>query len=63
MGEEKNNYRFETLSVHGGLEADPITGARAVPIYQSNAYRVQKYRACREFVWIKRTWVHLYTNS
>ncbi|MFJ9386175.1 O-acetylhomoserine aminocarboxypropyltransferase/cysteine synthase family protein [Peribacillus sp. NPDC101481] len=29
--------RFETLSVHGGLQADK-TGARAVPIYQSNAY-------------------------
>ncbi|WP_198512605.1 O-acetylhomoserine aminocarboxypropyltransferase/cysteine synthase family protein [Bacillus sp. mrc49] len=29
--------RFETLSVHGGLQADG-TGARAVPIYQSNAY-------------------------
>ncbi|WP_409299354.1 O-acetylhomoserine aminocarboxypropyltransferase/cysteine synthase family protein [Peribacillus sp. SCS-26] len=30
--------RFETLSIHGGLEPDPKTGARAVPIYQSNAY-------------------------
>ncbi|MFJ7977518.1 O-acetylhomoserine aminocarboxypropyltransferase/cysteine synthase family protein [Peribacillus sp. JNUCC 23] len=38
MGEEKNNYRFETLSVHGGLEADPVTGARSLPIYQSNAF-------------------------
>lgn len=38
MGEEKNNYRFETLSVHGGLEADPTTGARSLPIYQSNAF-------------------------
>ncbi|WP_260285736.1 O-acetylhomoserine aminocarboxypropyltransferase/cysteine synthase family protein [Peribacillus aracenensis] len=31
------NLRFETLSVHGGLQTDE-TGARAVPIYQSNAY-------------------------
>jgi O-acetylhomoserine (thiol)-lyase len=38
MGEEKKNYRFETLSVHGGLQADPATGARSLPIYQSNAY-------------------------
>ncbi|MGE8080666.1 O-acetylhomoserine aminocarboxypropyltransferase/cysteine synthase family protein [Peribacillus loiseleuriae] len=38
MGEEKNNYRFETLSVHGGLAADPVTGARSLPIYQSNAF-------------------------
>ncbi|MCM3672362.1 O-acetylhomoserine aminocarboxypropyltransferase/cysteine synthase [Peribacillus simplex] len=33
----KKKLRFETLSVHGGLQADE-TGARAVPIYQSNAY-------------------------
>ncbi|MFY4775570.1 O-acetylhomoserine aminocarboxypropyltransferase/cysteine synthase family protein [Metabacillus sp. RGM 3146] len=31
-------YRQETVGIHGGLNADPITGARAVPIYQSNAY-------------------------
>ncbi|MFB6800538.1 O-acetylhomoserine aminocarboxypropyltransferase/cysteine synthase family protein [Peribacillus butanolivorans] len=35
MAEKK--LRFETLSVHGGLQVDE-TGARAVPIYQSNAY-------------------------
>lgn len=33
------NYRIETLSVHGGLQPDPVTGARAVPIYQNNAYQ------------------------
>ncbi len=32
-------YRIETLSVHGGLQPDPVTGARAVPIYQNNAYQ------------------------
>ncbi len=36
---EQKNFRFETLSVHGGLAPDPVTGARAVPIYQSNAYQ------------------------
>lgn len=35
----EKNLRFETLSVHGGLSADPVTGARAVPIYQNNAYQ------------------------
>nr|WP_144566811.1 O-acetylhomoserine aminocarboxypropyltransferase/cysteine synthase family protein [Neobacillus bataviensis] len=35
----KKKYRFETLSVHGGLSPDPVTGARAVPIYQNNAYQ------------------------
>jgi len=31
-------YRFETLQVHAGQEADPTTGARAVPIYQTTAF-------------------------
>ncbi|CAH0344682.1 O-acetylhomoserine aminocarboxypropyltransferase/cysteine synthase family protein [Bacillus sp. CECT 9360] len=39
MTEKKRDYRFETLSIHGGLKADPVTGARALPIYMSNAYQ------------------------
>jgi O-acetylhomoserine (thiol)-lyase len=39
MSENQKKYRFETLSVHGGLSPDPVTGARAVPIYQNNAYQ------------------------
>ena len=32
-------YRFETLQVHVGQEqADPVTDARAVPIYASTSY-------------------------
>ena len=29
----------ETLALHGGQEADPTTGARAVPIYQTTSYQ------------------------
>jgi O-acetylhomoserine (thiol)-lyase len=32
------NLRFDTLAVHGGQEADPTTGSRAVPIYQTTSY-------------------------
>ena len=32
------NLGFETLALHGGQEADPTTGARAVPIYQTTSY-------------------------
>ena len=33
------NYRFETLQLHVGQEqADPVTNARAVPIYQTTSY-------------------------
>ena len=35
----KKNYRFETLQLHVGQEtADPTTGSRAVPIYQTTSY-------------------------
>jgi len=30
--------RFETLQLHAGQEADPQTGSRAVPIYQTTSY-------------------------
>lgn len=36
--EGKQNYRLETVSIHGGLQKDSNTKAQAVPIYQSNAY-------------------------
>lgn len=32
------NYHFETLQLHAGQEADPTTGSRAVPIYQTTSY-------------------------
>ncbi len=31
--------KLETLALHGGQEADPATGARAVPIYQTTSYQ------------------------
>ena len=30
--------RFDTLSLHAGQHPDPVTGARAVPIYQTTSY-------------------------
>lgn len=34
-----SNYKFETLQLHVGQEnADPTTGSRAVPIYQTTSY-------------------------
>lgn len=40
MSEEiKRTYHFETLQLHVGQEsADPVTDARAVPIYQTSSY-------------------------
>lgn len=33
------NYQFETLQLHAGQEPDPVTGSRAVPIYQTSSYQ------------------------
>ena len=33
-----SNPRFETLALHAGQVADPTTGSRAVPIYQTTSY-------------------------
>lgn len=33
--------RFDTLSLHAGQQADPTTGARAVPIYYTTSYEFQ----------------------
>ena len=33
-----SNLSFETLQVHAGQEIDPITHARAVPIYLTSSY-------------------------
>jgi O-acetylhomoserine (thiol)-lyase len=33
-----NNLGFDTLSLHGGQQPDPATGARATPVYQTASY-------------------------
>jgi len=33
------SYRAETLALHAGQVADPTTGSRAVPIYQTTSYQ------------------------
>lgn len=37
MADEKQ-FGFDTLAVHAGQRPDPVTGSRAVPIYQTSAY-------------------------
>ena len=36
-----NNYKFETIALHGGQVTDPTTGARAVPVYRTTAYQFE----------------------
>ena len=35
---EPDFLRFDTLSLHAGQHADPVTGARAQPIYYTTSY-------------------------
>ena len=39
MSKNDYNLRIESLAIHGGQEADPTTGSRAVPIYQTSSYQ------------------------
>ncbi len=39
MSKIDKTLKTETLLLHGGQEPDPITGARAVPIYQTTSYQ------------------------
>ncbi len=36
---EITEWSFETLQIHAGQAADPTTGARALPLYQTTAYQ------------------------
>ncbi len=39
MSKVDSKLKVETLALHGGQEADPTTGSRAVPIYQTTSYQ------------------------
>jgi O-acetylhomoserine (thiol)-lyase len=39
MTESKRKLKPETLALHGGQVPDPVTGSRAVPIYQTTSYQ------------------------
>lgn len=37
--ETETDYCFETVALHAGTSADPVTGAMVTPIYQTTSYR------------------------
>ncbi len=59
MKERESSLRIETLAVHGGQEADPLTGARAVHI-SNHCLPIQKYGACGQSLCLKgvRQYLH-----
>jgi O-acetylhomoserine (thiol)-lyase len=38
MSTEPANWKFETQQIHSGAQPDPVTNARATPIYQTTSY-------------------------
>jgi O-acetylhomoserine (thiol)-lyase len=38
MSDAAHQFGFDTLAVHSGQRVDPVTGARATPVYQTAAY-------------------------
>jgi len=47
--------KFDTLTLHGGQEADKITGARAVPIYQTTSYVFEDSQHAADLFALERT--------
>lgn len=39
MSQPQHKINLETILLHGGQEPDPVTGSRAVPIYQTTSYQ------------------------
>ena len=52
---------FETLSLHAGQHPDPVTGARAVPIYQTTSYVFQDVDHAAALFNLERAG-HIYTR-
>ncbi len=52
---------FETLSLHAGQRPDPVTGSRAVPIYQTTSYVFQDSEHAAALFNLERAG-HIYTR-
>ncbi len=38
MSNNPADWKFETKQIHSGAQPDPVTNARATPIYQTTSY-------------------------
>lgn len=50
----EREYKLQTIALHAGQEPDPVTGARAVPLYQTAAYVFQSSEHATELFALKR---------
>jgi O-acetylhomoserine (thiol)-lyase len=49
-----SGYRFDTVAIHAGQKADPVTGATAVPIYQTAAFAFDSAEAAADTFALRR---------
>ena len=56
------NWRFETKQIHSGAQPDPVTKARATPIYQTTSYVFDSTDSRREPVRTRRVRKHLHPH-
>jgi O-acetylhomoserine (thiol)-lyase len=47
--------KFDTIALHGGQEADPVTHSRAVPIYQTTSYTFESSQHAANLFGLKET--------
>ncbi|MFH0771433.1 MAG: O-acetylhomoserine aminocarboxypropyltransferase/cysteine synthase [Candidatus Omnitrophota bacterium] len=53
MSRIDSRLKIETLALHGGQIPDPVTGARAVPIYQTTSYQFRDARHAADLFSLK----------
>ncbi len=61
MRNGKSQLHFETQAIHAGQEPDPVTGARAVPIYQTSSYVFHDVEHAANLFALKESG-HIYTR-
>ena len=55
-------WSFETQQIHAGATADPTTGARATPIYQTTSYTFRDTEHAADTVRARRARQHLHAD-
>ena len=51
----ERRLKFDTLQVHAGQTADPTTGSRAVPIYQTTSYEFKNVQHAADLFALKES--------
>ena len=55
-----SDWGVATKAVHAGQQADPTTGARAVPIYQTTSYVFKSAEHAANLFGLREIWQYLY---